>query len=160
MTNQLEPKIIEKSSFLVAGLHYEGKNEHGEIPALWDNEFLPRMGELAFLQAGAGAYGIARAMPNFEKDGVFEYLAAVEVKSFDNLPPGMVGWEIPAATYVVLPAHDVPGIAPVSDYFYQKWLPQSKEYEMGEGAMLEYYPPDFGVDLNLDLFFPVRHKTK
>lgn len=28
--------MIDKKAFLVAGLRYEGRSEHGEVPALWD----------------------------------------------------------------------------------------------------------------------------
>ena len=152
------PKIVQRSAFRVAGLRYAGKNEHGEIPAMWDNDFLPRLDELASLRVGSDAYGITRVLPNVLPEQGFEYLAAVEVKSFENLPQGMVGWEIPALTYAVLPAHDVPDIGPTSHYFYGQWLPQSKEYKTGEGLMLELYPETFGQDLILYLYFPVLRK--
>ena len=152
-----EPTIERKDALLVAGLRYEGKNEHGEIPAMWD-EFLPRVSELVADASRFAAYGVARALPKTEESGAFEYLAGVAVASLDNLPPGMVGWGIPALTYAVLPAHDVPNIGPVSHYFYGEWLPQSQEYEMGEGLMVEYYPETFGQDSVLYLCFPVKRK--
>jgi len=140
----------------VAGLRYEGKGAPGEIPALWDNQFGPRMGELAYIRVGGEAYGLVRAKPDFGQTGVFEYLASVEVKSLDHLPPGMVGWEIPAQTYAVLPAKDVPGIAPALDYYYHQWLPQSKEYVAADGPMFELYPATFDQDLIIYLYNPVR----
>ena len=152
-----EPKIEHKGSFLVAGLRYEGKNEHGEIPAMWD-QFLPRAAELGINPEHLVAYGIARDLSTSGEEGAFEYLAGVKVASLDNPPPGMIGWEIPTLTYAVLPAHDVPGIGPVSDYFYHEWIPHSQEYTMGEGLMLEYYPETFGQDMILYLYFPVKRK--
>jgi AraC family transcriptional regulator len=152
-----EPKIVTKPSFLVAGLRYEGKNEHGEIPAMWD-QFLPRAGEIVRDPAHLAAYGIARALPNSEEGSLFEYLAGAEVASLDNLPQGMVGWKIPALTYAVLPAHDVAGIGPVNDYFLREWLPHSQEYRAGEGLMIEYYPETFSQDLIIYLYFPIKRK--
>ena len=150
-----EPKIERKGALLLAGMRYEGTNEHGEIPALWD-QFMPRVAELISDPARLVAYGVARALPNSVEGGPFEYLACVEVPALENLPTGMVGWKVPAMTYAILPAHGIPGIGPVSDYFYHEWLPQSKEYEMGDGLMIEYYPETFGQDLTIYLHFPVR----
>ena len=150
-------KIEQKKAFLVAGLRYEGKNEHGEIPAMWD-VFLPRVAELVTDTGHLVAYGVARGLPGYPAGDVYEYLAGVEVASLDHLPTGMIGWEIPALTYAVVPAHDVPGIGPASNYFYQEWLPHSKEYKMGEGLMIEYYPETFGQDMIIYLYFPVKPK--
>ncbi|MCL5999112.1 MAG: effector binding domain-containing protein [Chloroflexi bacterium] len=151
-----QPQIVQMGTLRLAGLRYEGKNEHGEIPALWDKDFLPRMGELAAIRVGGEAYGVSRQAPGLPVDQGFEYLAAVQVQSFDHLPAGMVGWEIPALTYAVLPAHDLPEIAPVCDYFHQEWLPQSQTYTSGEPLMLELYPETYGQDLIMQLCFPVR----
>jgi len=157
-TNAEKPKvrIEQKQAFLVAGLRYEGKNEHGEIPAMWDL-FLPRAGELVTDTGHLVAYGVARALPNYAAGDVYEYLAGVEVASLANLPPGMVGWKIPALTYAVVPAHDVPGIGPASNYFYE-WIAHSQEYNTGEGLTIEYYPETFGQDMILYLYFPVKRK--
>jgi predicted transcriptional regulator YdeE len=168
-TQTLEPKIVQLGALRLAGLRYEGKNQHGEIHALWDNQFLSRMDELKGIRVGDEAYGVARALPDTPSDaspdpspdpspGTFEYLAAVEVMSFDALPHGMAGWVIPPLTYAVLPAHDVPGIGPTCDYFYRQWLPQSKEYAMGEGLMIEVYPGTYSQDLVIYLYFPVKRK--
>ena len=100
---------------------------------------------------------MARGLPN-AAPGVFEYLAGVTVKSLVNLPAGMVGWEIPAQTYAVLPAHDVPDIMPVINYYYQEWLPRSKEFTSAQGAFLELYPETYPQDLIIYLHFPVRRK--
>jgi predicted transcriptional regulator YdeE len=115
------------------------------------------MGELTDVRVGDDAFGVARALPGVTHDR-FEYLAAVEVNAFDHLPEGMVGWEIPALTYAVLPANDVPDIGPVSDYFYKQWLPQSQDYIGGEPLMMEVYPETYGHDLIMYLYFPVQSK--
>jgi AraC family transcriptional regulator len=155
-----DPKIVERGAFTVAGLRYEGRNEHGEVPAMWDR-FLPRVGELGVAPGQPfTAYGVARAIAGVPVEEKWEYLAGVEVASLADLSPGMVGWEIPALTYAVLPAYDVPEIGPVSDYFFQQWLPNSAEYAMGDGPMIEVYPDTFGTDGLIHLYFPVRRKGR
>ncbi len=154
----VEPRIVSRGAFHVAGLRYAGRNEHGEVPALWD-VFLPRLGEMA-LEPGKEHtfYGMSREIQGVPVSEGFEYLACAEVPSFDALPQGMEGWEVPAATYAVLPAKDVPGIGPTLDYFYHQWIAQSQEYALGEGLMFEEYPPEFPDNLIINLYFPVQRK--
>jgi AraC family transcriptional regulator len=152
-----EAHIVTRPAFRAAGLPYLGRNEHGEIPALWDNDFLPRLNELAGIRTSGEAFGICR-MPQNAAPGEFEYLAAVAVPPDADLPAGMVSWEIPAATYVVVRAHDVPEIAPVQEYIYREWLPASAAWEGVDGPMFELYPPDFGKTMDIDVYWPVRPK--
>ena len=159
MTAQMQPQMIEKKAFLVAGLRYEGRSEQGQVPALWD-QFIPRVGELVPDPTHWVGYGLARAIPGVDVADRWEYLAGVEVASGASIPADMVAWEIPALTYAVLPAHDVPSIEPVSDDFCQQWLPHSAEWEdAGEGFMMEVYPETFSQDLMIYLHFPVKHKS-
>jgi AraC family transcriptional regulator len=139
-------------------MRYEGSNEQGEIPAMWE-EFLPRTGELDSVgaQGDPGAYGVSRELPGFGHER-FEYLAAVPVKSTEDLPEGMVGWEIPAHTYAVFPANGVPDLMRVIGYVYSEWLPNSKEWEGAGNMMLELYPPSFAADHVIYLHFPVKAK--
>ena len=46
-----EPRILSRGAFRLAGLRYCGRNEKGEVPAIWDL-FLPRLGELGPARAG------------------------------------------------------------------------------------------------------------
>ncbi len=149
-----EPWIEQKDAFLVAGTAYEGKNAEGEIPRMWDEQFIPRIGELAGIQSG-GFYGVARASQGGEP-GVFAYLAGVEVRSLDALPPGMVGWQVPAQRYAVMPAYGVQDLGPAIHAYYHNWLPQSKEWQAADGPMLEDYPESFPLDDIILLYFPVR----
>jgi AraC family transcriptional regulator len=153
-----EVQIVQRPAFKVAGLRHEGLGQQGEIPAMWD-VFLPRAKELVGEQTQSPVfYGIARSIEGIPEDVAWEYLAGAEVESFDNLPAGMVGWEVPALTYAVLPARGVPEIDPVSNYFYQEWLPQS-EYEGDAPVMVEVYPETFSEDQIMYLHFPVRRKA-
>ena len=58
-----------------------------------------------------------------------------------------------------VPAHNVPGIGLVCNYFYQEWLPKSSERKMDEGLLMEYYPETFPQDLIIYLHFPIKYRT-
>jgi predicted transcriptional regulator YdeE/SAM-dependent methyltransferase len=153
-----EATIVNHPAFRAAGVYYLGGNEHGELKALWDNDFLPRMGELAGIRVSGEAFGLIRGIPD-ATHGEFEYLASVEVPASAKLPAGMVSWEIPAKTYVVVRADDLAQIAPVLGYIYNEWLPGSTEWECGPGVMFEAYPPDFArPSMAVDVYWPIQHK--
>jgi AraC family transcriptional regulator len=143
-----EPRIITRPSFLVAGMLYLGKNENDEIPALWKNEFLPQVEELAHLRPDQDYhyYGLERMLPDTPVTGIFEYYATLQVSSIDKLPVGMVGVEVPEQTYAVLPANGIPDIGRVWDYLHSTWLAQSHDLELADGYSFEHYPPTFPKD--------------
>jgi predicted transcriptional regulator YdeE len=152
----VEPRIVNGNAFNVAGLRYAGKNLHGEIPAMWD-VFFTRIGELEHVSLpGHKWYGVCRTLPLDSQEEGFEYLSSVEVSSLNALPEGMVGWEVPALTYAVLPANDVAGIAPTCDYFYGQWLPNSAAYVPVDGPMFEEYSPNYPADPTIYIYFPVQ----
>jgi AraC family transcriptional regulator len=125
---------------------------------MWDNDFLPRIGELAGIRASGEMFGLIRGIPD-APHGEFEYLASVEVPASAKLPAGMVSWEIPAETSVVVRADDLTQIAPVLEYIYNEWLPGSTEWECGPGVMFECYPPDFGRPIMaVDVYWPIQRK--
>jgi len=157
-----EPRIEKMGAMRLAGVYYAGKNENGEIGALWDQQFIPRIGEMR-PAGGAGmvAYGACRMPedPAALEPGAFEYLAAVRVDSLEGLPEGMTGWEVPAQTYAVLPAHGIPEIPRAFEYLYGTWAKQSPEWEAADGICFEYYPETFPEDDRVDVCIPVKPRT-
>ena len=150
------PRIEEKGQFYVAGLRYEGENKEGEISKRWD-EMLERMPKLERLRTeDRAAYGVARALPGMES-GPFEYLAAVTVKSIDDLPEGMVGWSLPAHTYAIITAKGIPDLGRASGWFFGEWLPKSS-FESADNYMFEQYTEEFETNQTIYLWFPVRKK--
>jgi len=69
----------------------------------------------------------------------------------------MVGWSIPAHTYAVSRANDVPDLGRVIGHVYGEWVPKSG-YEMAGNFTFEYYPETFPVDHVIEVYFPVRKK--
>lgn len=151
--------IVEREALVAGGMQYSGRNERGEIPDMWDNGFLPRMGELDGVRRGEAAYGIARAIPGASCEDGFEYLAAVEVEPGCELPDGMVSWGVQGGTFAVVPADDVADLSPACGYFYREWLPQS-EYEHAGDFMMEVYPPSFADDNVIYVHFPIRPRSE
>jgi AraC family transcriptional regulator len=151
-----EPEIVALDAFFVAGTTYRGTNQQGEVVALWHDAFLPRAGELSARQADSDYYGVGR-MPANAGPGEIEYLAGVKVTSLDDLPAGMVGWEIPANRYAVLPANDVPDLMAVAERFYGQWLPHSA-YRAAGNYNIEYYPPSYPGTPTIYWYFPITEK--
>jgi len=159
------PRLVEFGPYRVIGARYAGKNEHGEMTALWERDFLPRMGEVEMLAGTPCAFGLCRCLPG-ATDGSFEYIAAVPAPADAPIPAGMVEARIAAATYAVFP---VAGLAAVMEAWgaIGPWLEAHPEWEGYCGPDgcdcathpgFELYPPTFSADGKLFIYVPVRKK--
>jgi predicted transcriptional regulator YdeE len=155
-----EARIVSRPAFRAAGAYYRGGNKTGgEIKALWDFKLLPRQDELSPIRVSGEAFGLFRGTD--DPNGDFEYLAAVEVSPSARLPEGMVSWDVPADTYVVVRAEDLTQIGPVMDYIWGEWFAGSDEWECGPGLMFECYPPDFArPSMAVDVYWSIQRKKK
>ena len=133
----MDPEIKSLAAFTVIGQLYRGKNEHGEIHAMWD-ALCARWSDLEAIHTDGVAYGVCASM---EDDGVFEYVAGVEPKVGALVPEGMVRWEVPAQTYAVFPC-TLQTIHQAYEQAYQVWLPGSG-YKATGGLDFELYPETF-----------------
>jgi predicted transcriptional regulator YdeE len=152
---KVEPKIVTKAAFTVVGMLYQGKNEKGEIPLLW-REFNPRMREIQRLVPDCAAYGVCGELD--EEDGTFKYVAGLEVDSADDIPEGMVSWDVPGGQYAVFPC-TIETIGQAYEYAFKTWLPQSG-YEHVHGPDFEYYGEEFDPRVDgsqLYIYIPVKH---
>lgn len=157
-----EPRVAEFGPCRAIGMRYVGKNEQGEIPALWHQGFMPRMGEIAPLEGGA--FGVCRCLPG-ATDGSFEYIAALRAgEGGPPAPEGMVEVSIPRAQYVIFHVRHLGEIHQAWEYL-RNWFPEHPEWEAycgpsgcgcAEYPTFEYYPPDFGEGKPLYLYAPVR----
>jgi len=112
----VDVEIVRKPAFTVVGLPYEGRNEHGEIAALWE-EFRRRSSEVA--RVVDGAFGVCEG-PG--PDGRVRYLAGLAVSEVGTLPKGMSAWTVPAQTYAVFPS-TLPRIHETYRAIFESWLP-------------------------------------
>ena len=147
-------KIVSKPKFTVVGIKYHGKNEHNEIPQLWQH-FGPRMGEVQHPANSATAYGL---MGNYDPaTGEFDYLAGMEAENTADLPTGMTRWDVPAQSYLVF-ATPFAKIREAYTNIYQRDLPQSGHQHSG-GTEFELYDEQFNLsDPNsiLYIYIPVK----
>ena len=134
----MEPTIVSKPAFTVVGVKYRGKNENNEIPQLW-SDFDPRIGEIQHKVDEHACYGVCANAD--EQTHEFDYFAAFEVDSTDDIPEGMVSFEVPAATYAVFRT-TLPDIGKTFDHAYHTWLPGSG-YQSSGGPDLELYDEEF-----------------
>jgi predicted transcriptional regulator YdeE len=150
----MEPQIVDKPAFTVVGVKYRGRNEHDEIPALW-NEFGKRFREFKHRAEDSIAYGV---MDNFDHDsGEFDYVAAVAVSSRRDQAEDLTVWDVPEQTYAVFTT-TLPAIKKTFDNIYSKWLPGSG-YQRLPGPEFELYDERFDVkdpESVLDIYIPVR----
>lgn len=150
----MEPKIVERPALTVVGVHYRGKNEHQEIPQLWQ-AFGSRAGEIEHIINPHIAYGIS---DNMDMDsGEFDYIAGFEVDSTGKVPAGMVSWEVAGGTYAVFTCT----LSTLGDTYrqaYHVWLPEAG-YEATGGADYEVYGEEFDPqdpEARFDVYIPVK----
>ena len=133
------PRFEAGRTLLVAGLgeRYRFETNHG-IPLQWQR-FVPYIGNIPG-QAGTVAYGVCC---NSDGTGNFEYIAGVEVSSFDDVPPELRRVRIPAQRYAVFTHRD--HISTMRSTFYtiwNQWLPASG-YEVADAPDFERYDERF-----------------
>ena len=151
--SEMEPKIVSKSAFTVVGMKYRGKNENNEIAQMW-GVFVPRIREIPHITDQDTCYGICH---DLEENDVFEYVAGIAVTSVENVPEGMVSWEVPAQKYAVFPC-TLPTIHEAYHYAFETWLPQSG-YRRAEGPDFELYDATFEPDVEdsqLYIYIPIK----
>lgn len=159
-------EIIEFGPYRVIGMRYIGKNENGEIPALWggENGFIKRAAEIAKSEnIEKIAFGLCRCIPDVT-DGTFEYIAAVPVSEDAQIPTDMVEVMIPAGTYAAFPIESLNALD-----FEQlgTWLELHPEWDgfctptgcdCATHPNFEMYPETFCTDGKLFIYMPIRKK--
>jgi predicted transcriptional regulator YdeE/DNA-binding transcriptional MerR regulator len=152
---EMQPSnFVTMDRFLVVGMPYLGKNENREIPAMWGT-FMQRQREIKHVAPSPhGNYGICRA----NSQGLVDYIAALPVTSLDDVPEGMIGYEVPQQTYAVFEAHGLIDIPATFDHILHAWLPSSG-YEWGNGPDFEYYAPEWeNSESTVYIYFPVKKR--
>ncbi len=137
---KMEPTISKKEAFTVVGMLYHGKNGKQEIPAMW-GKFIPRFGEIQHKADSGSTYGICTEL---EEDGTLKYLAGFEVSAANDIPAGMVSWQVSEQLYAVFPC-TLSTIGETYHYAFDTWLPAS-DYTHIHVPDFEYYPPDFNAN--------------
>jgi len=150
----MQHKIINLPTFTMVGKLYRGTNENNEIALMW-REYGPHMQQVKNVVDPHVSYGV---MDNFDATTrEFDYIAAQQVSQVEDLPQGVVSWQIPQQTYAVF-STTLPSLREVFDKIYHEWLPNSG-YERAPGPEFERYDERFDpseIHSELDLFIPVQ----
>lgn len=166
MTNTLRPIEVSAPRFeecpvlLLAGVaeRYSVENCGSNIPGQWQR-FLPFMGHLRG-QVGDVAYGVCY---NFDDNGNMDYLCAVEVREFSDLPSGFARLRVAAQRYAVFfHAEHVSAIRSTWHAIWNEWLPPSG-YEVTDAPFFERYDSRFdsvGGHGGVELWVPVVERSR
>ena len=156
-----DPQILELAERLMVGLEYIGKNEHGEIPALWA-AFNRRGGEVQNRVAAGQAIGLCGMVENPKVEGEFSYVAGYFVSRADDLPAGMVARKVPAGLYAVFTHEGDPeALGKSYEYIWGTWMPQAA-YQPAGHHDYELYDERFDADSAtwvLEIHIPVRPRV-
>jgi AraC family transcriptional regulator len=150
----MNPKIVNRPAFTVAGVKYCGKNENDEILRLW-RESYQRLIDIPQRVRQNVVYGI---LNNYDEDsGDFDYLAGIEVTGGNELAEGLVCWEIPEQTYAVCSC-TLPKLGEAFQKLQNEWLPQS-DFERAPGPEFELYDEAYHAENPssiMHIYFPIK----
>ena len=152
----MEPKIVSKPAFKVLGVESRIHIKETDYQAIWANKFKTRQNDIAPIANGNGDYGVFH---KFYEDGLVGYLVGSEVSDAPNVPEGLELLNIPEATYVVFECNSQT-IGEMWPYTHEVWLPQSREYAMGNSPVFEFYPSGYAqVAKTILIHISVRSKN-
>lgn len=154
----LQPTFVDKDRFFVVGYSdYGAFFDTGDIPRLWDR-FVPAMNNIPNRINPTVSYGVEFYHSDFLKTRSWNYMAAVEVSSLDDIPISMVGKVIPARRYAVFTHRGTPdGLPHLFQAIYSEWMPTSG-YAPDGHFDLELYDERFRgdtADSEVDICIPV-----
>lgn len=142
-------RFIKTDTMLFAGLRrYFRFDDRAGIPNIWQ-AFGPMIGAIPNEVQGV-AYGLNLSPADENDDQGFDYFAAVQVKSLDEIPEGLTGTRIAGREWAVFKhAGHVSSIGATCGAAGD-WLAQSgRAPQSGPMQMIEFYPPEFDARTGL-----------
>ena len=152
------PRFVDGKVLLLAGLaeRYSTETCGPNIPGQWQR-FAPYLGHISG-QVGHAAYGVCY---NFDDGGNMDYLCAVEVREFSDLPPAFSRLRITPQRYAVFfHAEHVSAIRSTWNAIWNDWLPRSG-YELADAPFYERYDERFDAmsgNGGVELWVPLTKK--
>ncbi|MBV8193163.1 MAG: AraC family transcriptional regulator [Alphaproteobacteria bacterium] len=153
------PRFENGRAMLIAGLGGRYGNENrAEIPMLWQH-FGPRYFGRTPGQVDRKTYGVCS---NFDAAGSLDYLAGVEVSSFEDLPAELTQLRIGPHRYAIF-AHGghISAIGRTWMDIFEKWLPKSG-YELAAAPSFECYGEAFDPEVaigNVEIWLAIDSRT-
>lgn len=158
-------EVIEFGPIRTIGPNLIVRPMDSRIPALWEEEFIPRMGEIRQPE-NARTFGICRGSEQ-ASEGEFEYIAGAEATLGANVPEGMIEVLLPRGFYYVARSPDLSEIgatwgramAAVNEREDLHLLYSMEGKNLGDLPAFEVYPYDFSPDTELFVLLPVRVRS-
>lgn len=141
----IEPRIVRRGDFWIAGLKYRGNNQNFEIPKLW-NRLREKAETIRNKADDNHCYGYESYDDDYERTGNFVYMAGFEVSSIADLPEDFDCQKVDASKYAVFSIPAVVENVPKSiSEIYAVHLPSSGLKAAGNYDF-EYY--DYSFEAN------------
>ena len=152
-------RFIKTDTMLFAGIRkYFHFDDRGGIPNVWQL-FGPMIGTIPGEVSGA-AYGLNLAPADLSDESGFDYFAAVQTKTLDELPEGLSGTRIGGREWAVFPHKGHVSSIGATCGAAGEWLAQSgRAPKSGPMQMIEYYGPQFDARTGLggcEVWVPVE----
>jgi AraC family transcriptional regulator len=149
-----KPELIEHRTRILAGISSLIQPGADTVRSLW--RMLER--ESAFIHNAVqpiSLYSVKTYPDNWEQSGII-YMAAVEVKTLDEVNPVLTAKLLPAGTYAVL---SIAGpYPPAMEYVYQTWLAKSGRrpaYPLEIEVMGKDWPHTSSEDIKRKILIPI-----
>ena len=131
----MEPRIVQKSGFTIAGVTAIGIPGQLNYSEIWDKAYMPLDPALKAVSLEDGYFGAT-----VNENGTYVYLAGMAIRENSPLPPSVEIRHIPAAHYAVFECA-LDQIGATWKEAYEIWLPTSDFVLDRIGTDFEFYPP-------------------
>lgn len=158
----MDIKVVDSEPIYLVG--YMGNTQQGflVIPRLWHklHKVKKEIPNRACMDYLVGLNDYSKIFSFEEKQPAFDYYAAVEVSTLDQIPSKMQAATLPAGKYAVFTfrGKSQDSLQPVVDYIYKVWFPQSN-CQLNEQAKYDFARYSEIVDEkgqnNIEVWIPI-----
>jgi len=153
----IEPKIVEKEAFQIAGLKVHGNPMTIDYDKVWEQFMSSYFDQVAPLSTDGIYYNVYF---NTDREDVVDLIAGMSVNYDQSVPKGLAVRIVPASRYAMFVCFT--NAAKLTyNYIYNKWFPVSK-YEWDKSKPdFEYFSPGFLVkNIPMFIYIPIKEKTE
>ncbi|RLC51416.1 MAG: hypothetical protein DRH79_06225 [Candidatus Cloacimonadota bacterium] len=158
--DSMEVKIMNKEAMKIVGMKTTTTIKNNNIPQLWD-KFNKVCSSIPNIKEQKVALGVCPPVDikDFNEDAPFDYIAGMIVENFNNIPDGMITYEIPAQKYAVITHKGaLDTLQKTYNYFYSVW-PEKSGMEFSDGTEFELYDERFifgSPESEMDIYRPLK----
>ncbi|MDR0363266.1 MAG: GyrI-like domain-containing protein [Planctomycetota bacterium] len=135
----MNPDIVEKEVSIVVGIRSAWDLDPDVPGAILREKVLPRLDEICSTPGNDRTAIIVFAPIPDDAKGRYELVVGQVCDSLENIPPGMVGWELPCGVYAVVKTSGLLNVYPTYKDAVDRWLPGAR-YAPGSGLVVAQSP--------------------